>query len=452
VDHGSDSHQQMIIKRDGREVPFTREKIVSAVYRAAIACGGRDQEEAERVTDDVLALLRRRDSRGTWPTVEEVQDLVEKALIERGHARTAKAYIVYRYEHALKRAGRESITYSSENIPYRKLWEALTWAIDHDCVTLSQLSALIDGGRLGELIVASDSFYDRELEEAAERIIARRDELRAVIVAGPSSSGKSTATLKIRDKLSAVGIPTVPLTVDNYFFDLPSHPRVGEDDYDFETPQALDLTLINEHLSALVAGRRVVVPHYDFKTGRRTGYGGEVSLPPGSVLLLDSLHGLFPEMTASLPEEAKFRLYVETLSQVRAADGRYIRWADVRMMRRIVRDMQFRGYSPRSTIRHWPLVRRAEMRYIVPELRRAHAVVNSYLPYELPVMKARIQADLVPLIEEFRAGGEDTQDAYERAGRIQSLFDQVPAVSDESVIPGRSLLREFIGGSEYRYH
>ena len=111
----------------------------------------------------------------------------------------------------------------------------------------------------------------------------------------------------------------------------------------------------------------------------------------GSVLLIDSLHGLFPEMTASVPEEMKFRLYIETLSQIKGADGRFIRWADVRLLRRIVRDMQFRNYSPRSTIRHWHLVRRAELRYIVPELRRAHALVNSFLPYELPIMKARVE-------------------------------------------------------------
>ncbi|HET6451987.1 MAG TPA: ATP cone domain-containing protein [Spirochaetia bacterium] len=446
------STPEMIVKRDGRTVPFHRQKISSAIYRAAVACGGRDQQEAERVTDDVLALVSRRQFRDTWPTVEEIQDLVEKALIERGHARVAKAYIVYRYEHALKRAGRESLTYSSENIPYRKLWEALTWALDQECVTLQQLSALIVDGRLPELIAASDAFYEQELDAAAERILGRREELRAVIVAGPSSSGKSTTALKVRERLEAAGISTVALTLDNYFFDLPSHPRIGEDDYDFETPQALDLALINEHLAALVAGRTVTVPRYDFKTGRRAGSSGEVTLPPGAVLLLDSLHGLFPEMTASLPEESKFRLYVETLSQVRASDGRYIRWADVRMMRRVVRDMQFRGYSPRSTIRHWPLVRRAEMRYIVPELRRAHAIVNSYLPYELPVMKARIQAELAPLIDEFEAAGEERQEAKERAARIQALFDQLPAVSDERLIPGRSLLREFIGGSQYQYH
>ncbi|HEY9593492.1 MAG TPA: ATP cone domain-containing protein, partial [Spirochaetia bacterium] len=338
----------MVIKRDGRVVPFDREKISSAIYRAAVACGGRDREEAERVTDDVLALLAARQGTGedvarpgaarqstadqaarpraarqkrdSWPTVEEIQDLVEKALIERGHAQVAKAYIVYRYEHALKRAGRESLTYSAENIPYRKLWEALSWATDHDCVTLEQLSRLVRGGRLPELIASSDLFYESELEAAAEKMIARRDELRVVIIAGPSSSGKTTTTIKVREKLVAAGIPTVPLTVDNYFFDLEYHPKIGDDDRDFETPQALDLELINEHLSALVEGKSVMVPRYDFKTGKRTEMSDELSLPKGAVLLIDSLHGLFPEMTASLPEEAKFRLYIETLSQIKGAD------------------------------------------------------------------------------------------------------------------------------------
>jgi uridine kinase len=443
---------EMIVTRDGRVVPFRREKISSAVYRAAVACGGRDLEEAERVTDDVLTLLAHRQATGSWPTVEEVQDLVEKALIERGHARTAKAYIVYRYEHALKRVGRESLTYSAENVPYRKLWEALSWATDHGCVTLEQLSRIIAEGGYPALIEAADSFYESELDAAAAKIVSRRDDLRAVIIAGPSSSGKSTTTIKIRERLSAAGIATVPLTVDNYFFDLEVHPKIGKDDRDFETPHALDIAMINEHLSALVAGRSVVVPRYDFRTGRRSGDAGAVSLPTGAVLLLDSLHGLFPEMTASLPEEMKFRLYVETLSQLKAADGRYVRWADVRMLRRIVRDMQFRNYSPRSTIMHWPLVRRAELRYIVPELRRAHALVNSFLAYELPIMKSRLQPALASLINEFRAGSEDTQEAFERATRVQALFDQIPAVNGESVVPTRSLLREFIGGGAYDYH
>lgn len=302
------------------------------------------------------------------PTVEEIQDLVEKALIERGHARTAKAYIVYRYEHALKRAGRESLTYSSENIPYRKLWEALSWATDHECVTLAQLTALIEAGRYGELVEAAEEFYESELAGAAQLILERRDDLRIVIIAGPSSSGKTTATLRIREKLTAAGVATVPLSVDNYFFDREAHPKIGRDDYDFETPQALDLALIDSHLRALVAGEPVQVPAYNFKTGRREGISGTLRLGEREVLLIDSLHGLFPEMTQSVAEEKKFRLYIETLSQIKAADGRYVRWADIRMLRRVVRDSLFRNYTPWETIRHWHLVRRSELRYIVPQL------------------------------------------------------------------------------------
>ena len=439
---------EMIIKRDGRAVPFQKEKITSAIYRAAVACGGRDKSEAELVAADVLAMLEARQGRGSWPTVEEIQDLVEKALIERGHARTAKAYILYRYEHALKREGKASLTYSEENIPYRKLWEALSWATDHACVTLAQLSDAMEAGKYGDLIAAADEFYERELDAAVEKMLSRRDELRIVIIAGPSSSGKTTTTIKVKEKLAAAGITTVPLTVDNYFYDLDVHPKIGADDYDFETPQALDLALIDQHLQALVRGEAVVVPRYDFKTGTRTGDSGSIRLAPDQVLLIDSLHGLFPDMTRGLPEEMKFRLYVETLSQAKAADGRYIRWADIRMLRRIVRDMQFRNYSPRATIRHWRLVRRAELRYIVPELRRAHALVNSYLAYELPIMKARVGEHLSPLIEQFAADPE-TQDAHERAVRVKSLLDQVPVVSEESIVPARSLLREFIGGSGF---
>ncbi|HUI73135.1 MAG TPA: ATP cone domain-containing protein [Spirochaetia bacterium] len=440
----------MIIKRDGRAVPFDKEKITSAVYRAAVACGGRDQEEARRVTDDVLALLSARQDPRTFPTVEEVQDLVEKALIERGHARTAKAYILYRYEHTLKRTGRESLTYSSENIPYRKLWETLSWAIDHECVTLAGLTALVQSGRYGRLVEASDDFYDNELASSVERILERKDELRVIIIAGPSSSGKTTTTLRVREKLAEVGIETVPLAVDNYFFDFDAHPRIGPDDYDFETPQALDLAMIDSHLRSLVAGQAVDVPAYNFTTGRRGGTSGTLRLGENQVLLIDSLHGLFPEMTQSVPEEKKFRLYVETLSQLKDAEGRYVRWADVRMLRRIVRDSQFRNYTPWETIRHWHLVRRSELRYIVPQLRRAHAIVNSFLPYELPIMKARVNPHLGALIERF-ADDPARQDALERALRVKALFDQIPILEDARLIPKRSLLREFIGGSSLPY-
>jgi uridine kinase len=194
----------------------------------------------------------------------------------------------------------------------------------------------------------------------------------------------------------------------------------------------------------------VDVPSYNFKTGRREGSSGRLALADGEVLLIDSLHGLFPGMTARIPEEQKFRLYVETLSTVKDCDRRYLRWADIRLVRRVVRDMQFRNYSARETVRHWHLVRRSELRYIVPELKRAHAIVNSFLPYELPVMKARVEGHLLPLVREFGESPE-RDDAYERTLRILRFFSEIPAMCEEAVVPETSLLREFIGGSRYSY-
>jgi uridine kinase len=437
-----------IVKRDGRIVPFNRDKITFAVLSAAVAVGGRDRATAERITDDVIRLLEQRTVPDSIPTVEEVQDLVEKVLIERGHARTAKAYIVYRYEHALKRAGRRSLTYSADNIPYEKLWEALSWAVDHDSVTLGRIAARVERGDFPELVRAGEEFYARELEASAESIRARLGELALVIVAGPSSSGKTTSTIKIGERLPNTSF--VPINVDNFFLDLVEHPRDPRGDYDFETPQALDVPRFSETLKALLEGRRVELPFYNFKTGRREGSAGTLRLEPGQVLLIDSLHGLHPEMTEAVPEERKFRLYIETLSQVKDSSGQFLRWADIRLLRRMVRDMQFRSYSPAQTIQHWHLVRRSELRYIVPRLAEADAIVNSFLPFELPIMKQRLGHLFPGFIEAFAADPERA-DALDRARRVQAMFAELPGWSDESVIPADCLLREFIGGSRYRY-
>ena len=186
-----------IVKRDGRIVPLDREKIVFAVLRAFVAAGRRNQGEAERVADHVVTMLVERDSQGTYPTVEEVQDLVERSLIEGEHVETAKAYILYRYEHALKREGKKSLSYSQENIPYKKLWEALSWAVDRRCVTLSQICDMTEEGTFPRLIRESEDFYCSELDSAVGSILERIDDVGIIIVAGPSSSGKTTTTMKI---------------------------------------------------------------------------------------------------------------------------------------------------------------------------------------------------------------------------------------------------------------
>ncbi len=448
-----------IIKRDGRLVPFDRKKISFAILRAAVAVGGRDRELAERLADRVVDELERRRKRDAAeglapspPTVEEVQDTVEKMLIEGGHARTAKAYILYRYEHSLKRSKRESLTYSSENVPYRKLWEALSWAVDNRCHSLALLRETAREGRLPDLVSRCEDFYGREIRALLEGLGERLDQgLRVVIIAGPSSSGKTTTTIKIAEALAERGLRLVPINVDNYFFDLASHPRDPHGDFDFETPQALDLELFSRHLGLLAAGEEVETPRYDFKAGRRQGSSGTIRLGPRDILLVDSLHGLYEPMTDTVPAEAKFKVYIETLAQLKDDQGDFIRWTDVRMMRRMVRDMHFRNYNPRETLLHWYLVRRAELRHIVSRLRHAHAIVNSFMPYELLFHKARL-APLFPAFVEELAENPDRTDALARARRILRLFDGVPDWSDEEVVPPRSLLREFIGGSDYSYH
>jgi len=439
-----------IIKRDGSLVPFNRGKITLAVLQAAIAVGGRERATAEKVTDDVIARLESADYPQSYPTVEEVQDLVEKSLIERGHAKTAKAYIIYRYEHALKRAGMESLTYSSDNIPYRKLWYALSWGIDQGCVQLNQIRERIEENRFGELVAVSEGFYTNELESAVRLIEDRIKDIKIIIVSGPSSSGKTTTTIKIEKDLQKLGYRLVTLNVDHYFFDLKDQPKDAVGDYDYETPQALDLALINEHLKALLAGKTIQVPYYNFKTGNREGVSGSLSLGDKEILLIDSLHGLFEEMTGDIPEQNKFNLYIETLSQIKNREGRFIRWADIRMLRRMVRDMQFRNYSPVQTIAHWHYVRRSEMRYIISRITKAHYILNSFFPYELPIMKHRLGRFFPGFIEEFKNDPERA-DALARAQRVIEMFNEFPEWSDESLVPGTSLLREFIGGSSYSY-
>jgi uridine kinase len=375
---------------------------------------------------------------------------VEKCLIERGHARTAKAYIIYRYEHHLKRAGRESLTYSSENIPYRKLWEALSWGVDVGCVSLKQLSRFVEEERFPQLVDASEVFYRRELEDAAAVLLERIDRVKIVIVSGPSSSGKTTSTIKIGEILKERGYSLVALNVDNYFYDLESHPKDADGDYDYETPQALELPLINRHLKELLAGKTVQIPFYNFQSGNREGVSQELALGPKDIILIDSLHGMFEEMTEGIAEEKKFRLYIETLSQLKDSGGRFIRWADVRMLRRMIRDRQFRNHNPKETLAHWHYVRRSELHYIVSRLKTAHAIVNSFLAYELPIMKAKLGGLFPGFIEEFR-GNPEREDALVRAERVAALFDRIPAWSDDDVVPRFSLLREFIGGSGYEY-
>jgi uridine kinase len=440
-----------VVKRTGAVVPFNRGRITNAIYRAAVAVGGRDRSIAEGLADQVVAVLEQSVPPGGMPTVEEIQDVVEKVLIENGHARTAKAYILYREERSRHR--RSTTTHQdrdSSNIPYRTLWETLVWAVDHDLHTVTALNARVARGEFPDVVHESLQFYGENVSTAAELIGERLDEVRIVIIAGPSSSGKTTTTIKLEERLEGMGARLVALNVDHYFHDLELHPRDEYGDYDFETPQALNLELINEHLTALVAGQEVRIPFYDFKTGRRTDDVTPMHLEEGDIVLIDSLHGLYGGMTASIPERQKFRLYIETLLQMKDPDGRFIRWTDLRLMRRMVRDSIYRAYSPRQTLEHWHYVRSSELRNIIPHANTADYVVNSALPCELPIWCARLIDHFGEWVRLYKDDPQ-RQDAYNRACRVHELLKRVTPVYDESSIPPTALLREFIGGSAYEY-
>ena len=343
-----------VVKRTGAVVPFNKARITNAIYQAAVAVGGRDRDRAEGLADQVLAALEDQTPAGHTPTVEEIQDVVEKVLIENGHAMTAKAYILYRQDRARARQARaRRLEQPSENIPWPKIWEALDWAVEHRLHTVAQLNERIAAGEFPQIVRETDHFYKEDITTAAEMIKHRRERVRIVLITGPSSSGKTTTTTKLSHLLRTAGISLVPLTVDNYFFDLELHPKDEFGDYDFETPQALDLALINEHLERLLEGEEVLIPFYDFQTGKRHDAHAPMRVGPDEMILIDSLHGLFPGMTAGIDDEAKFKLYAEPLLQMKGPDGRYVRWTDLRLMRRMVRDASFRAYDPERTLGHW---------------------------------------------------------------------------------------------------
>ena len=442
-----------VVKRTGAVVPFNKSRIANAIYRAAVAVGGRDRSVAEALSDQVVAVLERNYPAGKIPTVEEIQDVVESVLIENGHARTAKAYILYRDERSRQRTKKRSTSNrDSGRIPYRTLWEALSWAVDRDLHSVERMNERLAHGEFAQIVAESDAAYEEDIAAAADMILERKDKVRIVIIAGPSSSGKTTTTIKLKSRLEREGLNLVAFHVDNYFFDLALHPKDEFGDHDYETPQALDLPLINTHLERLVAGEQVMMPFYDFKTGVRTDGVKPMQLGPADVLLIDSLHGLFGDMTSSVPDEQKFRLYIETLLQMKDKNGRFIRWTDLRLMRRMVRDASQRAYSPRQTLEHWHYVRSSELRNIIPYIRTADCIVNSALPYELAVMRSRLIDYCNEWVAKYR-NDPLKQDAYVRAVRICDLLHSVSAIDpeEESAIPPTSLMREFIGGSAYTY-
>ncbi len=440
-----------VVKRSGAIVPFVPERITNAIYRAAVSIGGRDRQTAEGLSKQVIQLLEENCAQGEKPHIEEIQDLVEKVLIENGHARVAKHYILYRDERARSRAeSADRRSKPSGNIPWAKIWYVLNWAVEHKVNTIEKLNNRIAAGEFPNIVNESESAYLIDVQNVTEQIAQRGQELKMVVITGPSSSGKTTTTIKLSKGLEKKGFKLVTLNVDNYFFNLEMHPKDEFGDYDFETPQALDLPLINEHLEKLIQGERVKIPFYDFKTGQRTEEVTPMKLEKNEIILIDSLHGLFPDITQAITSDQKFFLYLEPLLQMKDRLGEYIRWTDIRLIRRMLRDATHRAYDPRKTLTHWHYVRASEMRNIIPYINTADYLINTAMPYELCLYSHRLLDNFAEWTREFQ---DDPlrEDAMLRAERVYDVLSQVTPVDDDSSVPKDSVLREFIGGSVYEY-
>lgn len=441
-----------VIKRSGAIVPFNPDRISNVIFRAAVSVGGRDKEKATELAQQVVAVMEEKFESGYKPHVEEIQDIIEKVLIENGHAKVAKEFILYREEAARRRAA-DSKHFSKPNelIPWKKVWRSLDWAASHNLNTVEKINARIKNGEFPQIVHEAETLYETQLDTAADLIKERSGELKMVMVSGPSSSGKTTTTMKLEMRLKKMGMKFVPLVVDNYFYDLEMHPKDEFGDYDFETPQALDLEMINEHLKRLAAGEEVKIPYYDFKVGKRHLDQTPLRIRENEVLLIDSLHGLFPDFSREIPSSQKFKLYLEPLLQMKMPDGQYIRWTDLRLIRRMLRDSVHRAYNPEQTLLHWHYVRSSEKRTILPYCNTADYIVNTSMSFEVPIYRPKLLNHFIEWEKKYE-GDPLRVDAYERASRTRKMLEAIEPVEDDSPIPGDSVLREFIGGSILDVH
>ena len=304
---------------------------------------------------------------------------------------------------------------------------------------IGQLNQAIDEGRARELVLVAEALHEQRVAQIADEIARLHQErcVRLVLIAGPSSSGKTTFSKRLAIQLLAQGLRPYTLALDNYFVDRERNPRDENGEYDFEALEALDLDLFNAQLRDLMDGRQVQLPHYNFLTGKRE-WGDWVELSPAHILLVEGIHGMNPALVRAVPESCIYRIYVSALTQLNIDRHNRIPTTDVRLLRRIVRDAMRRGYSASDTIARWPSVRRGEKRSIFPYQENADVMFNSALFYELSVLR--------PLAEPLLRQVERDSLLYIEAKRLLSFLRWVHPL-DDHLIPDNSILREFVGGS-----
>src|ERR1035437_3190197 len=425
-----------IIKRQIRNralVTFDEQRLSRSILRAAETISGLRQDFLPGINDRIFEAYGAEEELGGFladavvlclnsnphhftanfpPTIETIQDEVLHALHSYGFQNTADAYECYRWgRHWLREGAITADKFAGNGFPRAQMDQTLAWNRQRGCDTVAGLNEVLGSAKIKPLVSESLALSDQSLDEAAQKVMGRLnagDKLRMMWVSGPSSSGKTTTTVKLTERLQKQGLRFLMLNLDDYFWSLVEHPTDWINDRNYETPEALDIQLLNRHLTGLLGGETIEKPIYSFKEGRRTATK-LIKLEPDQILLLDCLHGLYPPITEGIPASSQFRLYIETQNVLYEGDGssrQRTHFPDIRLLRRMLRDVQHRNHSPLLTILHWHYVRSGELFSIIPLSGLADHVVNGGFPFDLPVLKPFFcgpEGGYLPRAEDFQS-------------------------------------------------
>lgn len=307
--------------------------------------------------------------------------------------------------------------------------------------TVGDFNEAVSNGHAVDIVNVAEALQEKKISQIADEIASRRG-VKLVLLAGPSSSGKTTTCKRLSIQLLADGIKPLQISLDDYFVDREHTPKDSNGEYDYESIYALNLDLINEQFQALFRGEEVELPKYNFQRGKSEMSGKKLKMQPNNVLVVEGIHALNPKLTARIPENQKFRVYISALTTILLDDHNYIPTTDNRLLRRIIRDYKYRGVNAQETIHRWPSVRAGENKWIFPYQENADMMFNSAMLYELAVIKEQA----VPLLEQVPENCEEYSEAY----RLLKFLGYISPIPDRE-LPPTSVLREFLGGSSFHY-
>ena len=334
-----------------------------------------------------------------------------------------------------------TLNYKHHEMLFNTFYDYTKWGNQIGINNAADLNEVVSTGEYNRLIHVAETYYNNQLSKIADEIYNNRKRIKIVLIAGPSSSGKTTTSKKLEIHLQSKGIKTHQISIDDYFLDREKTPKLENGELDLESLNAVDVTLFNKHLTKLLEGERVELPEYNFVLGKREYKGKNLLLGDNDIIIIEGLHGLNEDLTSSIERNKKYKIYISPLTQLNIDNHNRIHTSDTRKLRRIIRDNKYRSYSASETLSMWKNIREGEEKYIFPYQDDADNIINSALIYELVILKTYAEPLLFSV--------EESDPMYSEALRlINFLRNFLPIPSEE--IPSDSVLREFIGGSCFK--